>query len=221
MASEWYLSPDWDDQAQADFRLRLSHAGDQRHFYLGQKASAIAEEHPEAAIALYDEKIAAAEYEDEIVPALHAQAMIHFRAGDHEAMFNAFERAIEVGGEFSAIAAITDYCSAVGLLRDESRYGCALDWLDKLDSRAVAQLGHPFVGFAASAARAFICWQTGKHDIAADAAREALEMSISDDPMPGLPCMGSAPKPPSPVHDRLLVIAGLWDEEKLGPPPEA
>ena len=221
MASEWFLSPDWDDEARADFRLRLSHAREQRRYYLGQKAAAIADRHPEAAIALYDEKIAAAEYEDEIVPALHAQAMIHFRAGDHEAMFHAFERAIEAGGEFTAIAAITDYCSAVGLLRDESRYRSALDWLDKLDSRAIAQLGHPFVGFAASAARAFICWQTGERELAADAAREALEMSISDDPMPGLPCMGSAPKPPSPVHDRLLVIAGLWDEDNLGPAPLA
>ena len=63
-----------------------------------------------------------------------------------------------VGGEFTAIAAITDYCSAVGLLRDETRYDTALAWLDKLDQRAMTQLGQPFVGFAASAARAFICW---------------------------------------------------------------
>lgn len=220
MVTEWYLSPDWDEQAQADFRLRLSHAGDQRVFYLGQKAAAIAEEHPEDALALYDEKIAAAEYEDEIVPALHAQAMIHFRAGDYEAMFAAFERAIEVGGEFTAIAAITDYCSAVGLLRDATRYDVALAWLDKLDERAMAQLGQPFVGFAASAARAFICWQTGERELAASSAREALEMSISEQPLPGLPCMGAAPRPPSPVHDRLLFIAGLWDEEKLGPAPQ-
>jgi len=141
MVAEWYLSPDWDEQAQADFRLRLSHERDRRVFYLGQKAAAIADEHPEDALALYDQKIAAAEYEDEIVPALHAQAMIHFRAGDYEAMFSAFERAIEVGGEFTAIAAITDYCSAVGLLRDETRYDTALAWLDKLDTRAMTQLG--------------------------------------------------------------------------------
>ena len=220
MVTEWYLSPDWDEQAQTDFRLRLSHARDQRVFYLGQKASAIAEEHPEDALALYDEKIAVAEYEDEIVPALHAQAMIHFRAGDYEAMFAAFERAIEVGGEFTAIAAITDYCSAVGLLRDAARYDVALDWLDKLDERAMAQLGQPFVGFAASAARAFICWQTGERELAASSAREALEMSISEEPLPGLPCIGAAPKPPSPVHDRLLFIAGMWEEEKLGPAPQ-
>ena len=219
MVAEWYLSPDWDEQAQADFRLRLSHERDRRVFYLGQKAAAIADEHPEDALALYDQKIAAAEYEDEIVPALHAQAMIHFRAGDYEAMFSAFERAIEVGGEFTAIAAITDYCSAVGLLRDETRYDTALAWLDKLDTRAMTQLGQPFVGFAASAARAFICWQTGDRELATNAARDALEMSISDDPLPGLPCIGAAPKPPSPVHDRLLVIAGMWDDDKLGPAP--
>jgi tetratricopeptide (TPR) repeat protein len=221
MASEWYQRPEWDEKAQADFRLRLSRARDQRLYYLGQKAGAIAINHPEAALALYDEKIAAAEYEDEIVPALHAQAMIHFRTGDYEAMFERFERAIETGGEFTAIAAITDYCSAVGLLRDESRYARALDWLDRLDRRALAQLGHPFVGFAASAARAFICWQTGERAKAADAAREALEMSVSDDVVPGLPCIGSAPRPPSPIHDRLLVIAGMWDEAELGPAPEA
>ena len=219
MVAEWYLSPDWDEQAQADFRLRLSHERARRVFYLGQKAAAIADEHPEDALALYDQKIAAAEYEDEIVPALHAQAMIHFRASDYEAMFSAFERAIEVGGEFTAIAAITDYCSAVGLLRDETRYDTALAWLDKLDTRAMTQLGQPFVGFAASAARAFICWQTGDRELATNAARDALEMSISDDPLPGLPCIGAAPKPPSPVHDRLLVIAGLWDDDKLGPAP--
>ncbi|GGD68337.1 hypothetical protein [Croceicoccus mobilis] len=221
MHCDWFNNREWDARAQADFRLRLSRARDDRAFYLGQKAGAIAEHFPEDAIKLYDEQIAAAAYEDEIVPALHAQAMIHFRAGDFPAMFACFERAIEVGGEFTAIAAITDYCSAVGLLRDESRYARALAWLDHLDERAMAQLGHPFVGFAASAARAFICWQQGERDRAAACAREALELSVADDNAPGLPCLGAAPRPPSPVHDRLLVIAGMWDEDNLGPAPEA
>lgn len=218
MAVRWYQDPDWDEATQADFRARLSRARGHRLFYLGQKATVIAEAHPDAALALLDEKIALARFEDEIVPALHAQAIIYFRQEKHGAMFAAFERAVELAGEFSASAAITDYCVAVGLLRDSARFGRALALLDDLETRSFNLRGHGAT-FGTLAARALICWQMGDRDSASVAATEALRLADSDNRAASqLSITASGPR--SALHDRLLVIAGLWDEKRTGTPPD-
>lgn len=220
MSEEWYESSAWDDAAQVDFRRRLSRAGGQKAYYLRMKAAAIAGEYPEAALALCDERLALCD-EDERFGVAYAKALIHAQHGEMEDMFASLEVAIGEDGLAFGAPAAGEYCCLVAFHGRIDRYSRAGQILDALDALAQQQLGHPFQSFPARAARALIHYKSGRTSAAIEPAKDALKLALNQSaPIMGLPGLGPAPGFPNPLHDALLVAAGLWDETELGPPPK-
>ena len=220
MSSEWYQSPAWDEEAQADFRQRLSRARGQKLYYLKAKAAAIADAFPDAALALCDERIAIGD-EEERSRAAYAKALILGSNGHRSEMIAALEEAIGEDGLALGAPAAGEYCCIVGFFGRSDRYSRALRILDSLDAAAMEQAGRPFRSFATRAARALIEFKSGRKVAAIEPAKEALTLALQQSI--GIPVLDKAvatPDFPSPLHDALVVIAGIWDEGELGPPPE-
>lgn len=218
MSEEWHESPAWDETAQADFRRRLSRARGQKVYYLRTKAAAIANEYPEAALALCDERIAVGD-EDERFGAAYSKAMIHARMGRVEDMFASLEEAIGEDGLALGAPAAGEYCCLVAFYGRTDLYSRAIQILDALDAEAQHHLGRPFRSFPTRAARALIDYKSGRKSAAVGPAKEALQLALDQTaPILGVPGLGPAPGFPNPLHDALLVVAGMWNETELGPP---
>lgn len=224
MSDSWYNSPAWDAVAQKDFRTRLSRARFQKPYYLRMKTAAIAIEFPEAALALCDERIAlgmALGDEDQCSGAAYAKALIYLRTGRIEDAFAALEAAIGADGLAFGSPAAGEYCCLVGYHGRSDLYARALAILDRLDAMALAELGRPFSSFSARAGRAFIDYRSGQKSAAIAPAKDALALAVGQSALfLGIPNLGPVPRLPSPLTDALVVIAELWDEVTLGPPPE-
>ncbi len=220
MSSEWYQSPAWDEDAEADFRRRLSRARDQKPYYLKAKAAAIADAFPDAAVALCDERMAIGD-EDERSGAAYAKALIFASNSRSPEMVAALEEAIGEDGLAMGAPAAGEYCCIVGYFGLSDRYGRALRILDALDAEAMKQAGRPFRSFATRAARALIEYKSGRTAAAVEPAEEALKLALQRST--GIAVLDKAvatPDFPNPIHDALVVIAGKWDRKVLGPPPE-
>jgi tetratricopeptide (TPR) repeat protein len=184
------------------------------------KAAAIANEFPEAALALCDERIRLGD-EDDCFGAAYSKALINARIGRIEDMFASLEEAIGADGFTLGAAAAGEYCCLVAFYGRTDLYLRAVQILDALDAEAQQHLGRPFRSFPTYAARALIHYKSGRKSEAAELAKVALQLALEQTALIlGVPGLGPAPGFPSPLHDALLVVAGMWNETELGPPPE-
>ena len=220
MNEEWYESPAWDEAAQTDFRARLSRARDHKAHYLKMKIAAISEDHPQAALALCDERMSSDDDEDG-TSAAYAKTCIYARLGEIDNMFASLRYAIGEDGLAPSAAAAGEFCCLAGYYGKSNLYSFALQILEQLDNLAMKELGRPFRSFAARAAYALIHYRSGRRDEAVVPARDALELALEQGSLFGGALKSGGPVPgfPSPIHDMLLFVAGLWDEKELGQPP--
>jgi tetratricopeptide (TPR) repeat protein len=219
MAADWYDNPAWDSETQADFRRRLSRSRHQKFYYLGRKVSAVASHDPDAALDLCTERFQLAEDADERHGALAQKALILAAAGRHDEMFTVMKEAIGEDVVYRAVMA-GEYCCLVAYFDRTDQYEEAIGILDTIDAAAQREVGRPFRSFPAYSARALLDYKCGRQVEAKAAAREALTLALEQSARGAfLSGIGPAPGFPNALHDKLLVIAGLWDEATLGPPP--
>ena len=155
--------------------------------------------------------------------ALEAEALAHFEARRQEDGLIALDRLIDLDDATIAAHVSMQYAFLVGYLADASRYARALDTLDRWDARAHAERGRPFdKPFAGNAGQAMILYANGKKDAAVAPARRALEQGVAPHgPIPGHPELGKVGPLPEELLRRLIAIADMWDEDELGPKPQA
>lgn len=220
MKKDWYESPDWDAAAQADFRIRLSRARNQKAYYLKMKIAAIADIHPQDALALCDERIASGDEED-AASASYAKCCIHARLGEIDNMFSSLRDAIGQDGVLMGAPAAGEFCCLVGYYGKSELFSFANHILARLDDMAMAEQGRPFRSFSARAAHALIRYRSGQRSAAIEPAKEALALAVDQQSYGGslLKSCGPIPGFPNPLHDMLLVAAELWNETELGAPP--
>lgn len=188
------------------------------------KAAAIARDFPEAALNLCEERTAlglALGDEDEYFGAEYAKALIYLGTGRVAEAFEALEKAIGADGLALGAPAAGEYCCLVGYHGRSDLYPRAISILDVLDTMAQREVGRPFSSFPSRAGRAFIDYRSGQKSAAILPAKDALELALGQSSaILGIRNLGPAPRFPSPITDALLVIAGLWNEEELGVPPD-
>lgn len=213
MSDEWYRGPAWDDDARALFEKKIARARLQKPFYLWVKAEAIAPQHPEDAEDLFERSLAADEQGFETGRALAARARAKAARGDLDGIIEDLGEAARVEREEIKgldTGARWDFAALVGRQRRRDKY-----------DEALKALGWPVskLSFAGQIALAFIHHDRGNRIRARRAAKNALERAtMKGEVGPGVP-LPEVPPFPNPIYDRLLVIAGLWDEKELGPAP--
>lgn len=217
---DWYRGPEWDEDAQALFRKKLSRAREHKGFYLRIKAMAVSAAQPDAALELLEELIASdCENADE-GHALKARVLL--ARGDIDGSLDAYDIAMGADGMGLMAPGVMDYAFLVGLHLRAERYERALGLLDHFDALAQAELGRPFARpFGGNAGAAFIFHALGREDEAVPFARAALEQALArNGPIPGHPGLGRVPEMPKAILDRLVLIAGIWSQDILGPRPD-
>ena len=206
-ADDWYRSADWDAEAQALFRTKFVRARDQKWFYLRVKAAAIADDHPEEALGLYQEYLDG-DGGDE--PPIHyAMAIIHWMQGREDQLFAYLDRALgERGTGLGAMGAMEN-AFVSGLLGRTERYERALALFEPWDKAAQQGMGRNFVrSFAGAYGSAIIFDHLGRKEEAREAALIALEWTRkTSGPLPGHPQVGLPPKLPDEWHAMLQRIA--------------
>ncbi len=211
-SEDWYRGPDWDAETQALFEKKIARARRQKAAYLWIKADGIAAEHPEDAEALFERSLACND-EFETARALNARARARAMRGQVGGTLDDLAQAarLETGsGSGLHTAARWEYAALVATGRHRDRY-----------DEALTMMGSPIseLSFAGQVALAFIHHDRGQNIRARRAAKNALKRATMDGEVaPGVP-LPETPDFPNPLYDRLLVIAGLWDEKELGPPP--
>ncbi|MBS7668564.1 hypothetical protein [Croceicoccus gelatinilyticus] len=213
MSSEdWYRGPDWDAETQALFEKKIARARKQKPFYLWVKAAAIAPEHPDDAEALFERSLACDD-DFERSRALNARAKARaVRGRTGGTLDDLAEAARTERGKVLGLhtPARWEYAALVATGRHRDRYDEAL----KLMGWPISELS-----FAGQVALAFIHHDRGHRIRARRAAKKALKRATMEGEVaPGVP-LPKTPDFPNPLYDRLLVIAGLWNEKVLGPPP--
>lgn len=159
--------------------------------------------------------------EDERIGAAYSKAMIYARMGRLEDMFASLEEAIGEDGLALGAPAAGEYCCLVAFYSKTALYPRAIKILDSLDAEAQHHFGRPFRSFPAGAARALIDYKSGHKSAAVGPAKEALQLALDQtSSILGAPGLGPAPGFSNPLHDALLVVAGMWNETELGPPPK-
>jgi hypothetical protein len=159
MNEEWYESPAWDEAAQTDFRARLSRARGHKAHYLKMKIAAISEDHPQAALALCDERMSSDDDEDG-ASAAYAKTCIYARLGEIDNMFASLRYAIGDDGLALSAAAAGEFCCLAGYYGKSKFFPFALQILERLDNLAMKELGRPFRSFATRAGYALILQST-------------------------------------------------------------
>ena len=208
MASDdWYRSDAWEETAQEEFRAKLERARTQRDFYLRIKAGAIAQSHPDAALELYEELLGEADGDTASIH--YAMALIHWREGDVEALFEYLDLALGSEGNGLGAAGVMENAFVSGLLGRTERYARAMRLFEPWDQAALKQLGRPFVrSFAGAFGSAIILDHLGRTEEAREAALTALEWTqIEEGPIPGHPQLGLPPQVPDDWTDRMHAIA--------------
>lgn len=211
-SDDWYRGADWDEDARQLFEKKIARARYQKPYYLWMKAAAIAPAHPEDAEALFERSIAC-DNDVETARALNARASARAARGDIAAVIEdlsaaAWQESSKAKGLHSP--ARWEYAALVATSRHRDRYDEAL----KLMGSPISDMS-----FAGQVALAFIHHDRGHTIRARRAARKALKRAtMTGEVAPGVP-LPETPPFPNPLYDRLLVIAGGWDEAELGPPP--
>jgi tetratricopeptide (TPR) repeat protein len=214
---DWFRNAAWDDAAKQLFRKKLSRAKQHKNTYLRTKAAAIADEHLADALALLDEYMAA---DEENVPSgYYAKSMLHLKVGNIDEALVLMDRAIGKSGMDMHAPALLEFVFLVGLYKRLALYQRALEVLNALDDDAHRQVGRPFNrNFEGNAGAAFILYALGQKDDAQLQAKAALELALATaGPFAKHPQWGRVPQLPKDFMDRLIVIAGIWDDSKLGP----
>lgn len=215
----WFRSSVWDDAAKQIFRKKLAHARNQKAHYLRTKASAIADDHPFDALALYDEYIDA---DDEHIPSgNYSKSIVYLKLGDIDKALELLDRSMGESGLDMSSPAVLEFAFLVGLHRRIRYYKRALEVLQMLDDLAQNSVGRPFErNFAGSAGAAFILNETGQTNAAKHAAAAALKLVFAEKgPIPGHPELGLVPQLPDDWITRLIIIADICDKSELGPRP--
>ena len=204
---DWFRSSAWDEQAQVLFRKKLASARTQKWFYLRVKADAIAEDHPQDALALYQEYLDA--QDDDVPPILYAMAIIHWKQGREDELFSCLDRAMGSQGMGLGAMGVMENAFISALLGREDRYARAMDLFRPFDAAAQAQAGRPFArSFAGAFGSAIILKHLGEREQAREAARIALEwMERDTGPIPGHPKLGLPPQVPQEWQDMMGRIA--------------
>jgi len=212
-SDDWYRGPEWDEDARALFEKKVARSRNQKAFYLWVKAEAIACNHPSDAGELFERSLACKD-DFETARALNARARVSAaRGGDAQGTLDDLAEAArterdKITGMMSP--ARWDYAAMVGMGRHRDRYDEAL----RLMGRPVSDQS-----FAGQVALAFVHHDRGHRLRARSAAKKALRRAaMKGEQAPGVP-LPPVPEFPNPLYDRLLVIAELWDEAELGPPP--
>jgi len=216
---DWFRAPDWDKAAQDHFREKLERSRDQKWFYLRLKAKAIAPTHPQDALALLAEYIAA---DTEHWQEGHYEiAAIELACGDHDAAFAALDCAMGEDGHGLGAMGVMENAFLSALYRRKDRYERALALIDHWDASAMKALGRKFHrSFAGNFGEALILFALGRAEEAQAPARAALEQQLSvSGPLPGHPGLGNPANISSALMRQLVWIAGLWDATELGEPP--
>ena len=213
MSDEWYRGSAWDDEARAFFEKKIGRAKFQKAFYLWVKAAAIAREHPKDADALFQRSLDC-DNGFESNRALNAWGAALAERGDVDASLDMLSHCSRQDGANGLYlpTAKWDFAMLAGSNRTRERYDEALELLGP-------DQDIPAGAFAAHSGLAFIRHDRGEHEAAAMHAIKALERALAqNETIAGLVMAPIAPFP-NPFYDRLLVIAGKWDESELGPPP--
>lgn len=140
---DWYRSADWDAEAQELFRTKRSRARGHEDFYLRVKAAAIAENHPEEALALYQEYLdSGAEGRND---ALYAMAIIHWKRGREDKLFEYLDAAMGEGGRGLGAVGAMENAFISALLGRTERYERAIALFEPWDKAAQQAMGRDFV----------------------------------------------------------------------------
>lgn len=213
MSDDWFRGAAWDEAARDLFETKIKRAKGQKAFYLWVKAEAIAANHPDDAEVLFERALTADEEGFETARALNARSRVRAAQGAAGETLDDLARAARL--EKTTVAGMVsparwDYAALVATRRERARYDEALELLGKPVSA---------MSFAGQVALAFIHYDRGHAIRARRAARKALKRAAMQGELaPGVP-LAPTPAFPDPLYDRLLVIAGLWDDAELGPPP--
>ena len=208
-ADDWFRSAHWDAEAQKLFRSKMARARNHKWFYLRVKAAAIADDHPEEALALFQEYLdAGAEGENDI---RYKMAIIHWKQGREDKLFEYLDAAMgESGMGLGAVGAMENAFIS-GILGRTERYERALALFEPWDKAAQQQLGRDFVRtFAGAYGSAIIFDHMGRTEEAREAALIALEWTRkTSGPLPGHPQIGLPPQIPDRWYAKLHRIAGI------------
>ncbi|WP_156500631.1 hypothetical protein [Croceicoccus bisphenolivorans] len=216
---DWFRSGAWDENAQDLFRERLKRARDQKWFYLRVKARAIAAEHPEDALTLFAQYIAADP--EHWSDGHYAIATIELARGEIDAAFAALDEAMGENGQDLGATGVMENAFLCAFYGRTDRYERALALFEPWDKGAARQFGRPFNrSFAGNYGEALMLHALGRVDEAQLPARAALEQQLSDrGPVAGHPALGIPPRASEEMMRQLVWIAGLWDSKVLGDPP--
>lgn len=212
MAADWFRKRSWSEEDQRDFWQRLArarkHNQAQYLFVQGYTLVQAGPQYTTDAIALFDYVIDRFSDTMSFVQALSAKADCLLHSGDTEGALTYYSRAIQqmrikpnaqtwAWLEFAWLVATKDL---------SDRYETALDVLDEFGSE---RQPFPIIAFRLFGSRALIHSACGLTDLAADAARTALE--AADKEVSGLryhPKIGIVGSSYDDIRTRLATIAG-------------
>lgn len=201
---DWYRNTKWNADIEAAFNWRLERSRSQKAQYLRIQGSILKDTHPDIAIQLLGRCVEQGD-EFHIAHALLDTAHAQLVQGDVDTALDTLEAVIEQERRqprFRTSAAY-DYPFLVAFYGRTERYQRALDELES----------HPggffeSMIFETETAKALICEEQGKHELAREAARRALAAaSVETGWVPGHPKVGLVPSGPHPLHERLKRIA--------------
>ena len=210
MASDdWFRSADWSAEARKLFRRKLGRARDQKWFYLRVKAAAIADDHPEEALALYQEYL---DNDGGEAPPIHyAMAILHWKQAREDKLFEYLDRAMGDSGMGLGATGAMENAFVSALLGRTERYERAMALFEPWDRAARQSMGRDFVrSFAGAYGSAIILNHLGRAEEAREAALTALEWTEKEaGPIPGHPQIGLPPELPDEWRAKLLRIAEI------------
>ncbi len=204
---DWYRGADWDRPAQELFRKKLARAREHKWFYVRVKASAISNQHPDEALALYQEYLdAGVEGANDIH---YKIALVHFTQGRGDKLFKHLDMAMGDEGMGLGAVGVMENAFLSALLGREDRYERAIALFEPWDQAARQQVGRDFVrSFAGAYGSAIIFDHLGRDEDAREAALIALEWTRKEaGPLPGHPNIGLPPQLPEGWLARLHRIA--------------
>jgi tetratricopeptide (TPR) repeat protein len=216
---DWFRGSAWDDEAKQVFRKKVARARYQKSHYLRLKASAISDDHPFDALALYDEYIDADD--ENISNGNYSKSMVYLKLGNINKALELMDNAMGESGWDMHSPAILEFAFLVGLHKQAQHYQRALTVLKALDDLAQNSTGRPFErNFAGSAGAAFILYELGQSENAKYQAEASLRLALAETgPFPENPYSGRVPQLPKEWMSRLIIIADIQEDSKLGPRP--